>query len=61
MPPENDAPQNLVTLVLSEPMAKRLAMAAAKARKAPADLVVEILNRNLPQLDDPTRKRVAYT
>lgn len=61
MTPEPPTPPNVLTLILAETMAKRLAVAAAKARRSSAELVVEILNRNLPQLDDPTRKRVPYT
>lgn len=61
MPQKSEPPPNMLTLILSENLATRLALAAAKARKQPADLVAEILNRNLPHLDDPTKKRVAYT
>ena len=61
MPPESAPPPNVLTLILSENLAIRLAQAAVKARKGPAELVAEILNRNLPQLDDPTRKRVPYS
>ena len=49
-----------LTIRLPETVAKRLHLAATRTKRSPADVVLEMLDRNLPRLDAPA-KRAPYT
>jgi predicted DNA-binding protein len=49
-----------LTIHLPEAVAKRLKLAATRANRPAAEVVVDLLDRNLPRLEDP-KKRVPYS
>jgi hypothetical protein len=59
MAEDKKADRQVLTLYLPENLAKRLNLAATRAKRSPADTVLEILDRHLPGLE-PTAKRVPY-
>jgi predicted DNA-binding protein len=60
MPPEPAETVQPLTIHLPAALAQRLKTAALRAHQPAAELVLEILNRNLPRLEDP-KKRAPYT
>ncbi len=60
MAKENVGDKEALTIHLPEVVARRLKLAAARANRPAPELVVDILDRNLPRLEDP-KKRVPYS
>ena len=60
MAKENTGDKEALTIHLPELVAKRLKLAATRANRPAAEVVVDILDRNLPRLEDP-KKRAPYT
>ena len=60
MAEEKKGEKQALMIQLPETLAKRLSLAATRANCSLADMVLEILDRNLPRLTPPT-KRAPYT
>jgi hypothetical protein len=60
MAADNAGQQERLTISLPEELAKRLKLAATRAQRPAAEVVVEILQRSLPRLESAT-KRAPYT
>jgi predicted DNA-binding protein len=60
MAKEDAGDKETLTIHLPEAVAKRLKLAATRANRPAAEVVVDLLDRNLPRLEDP-KKRVPYS
>jgi len=50
----------LVTIRLPDALAQRLKLAATRSQRPGPDVILDLLDRNLPRLQDP-KKKVPYT
>lgn len=60
MAEEKTGEKQVLTLRLPETLAKRLSLAAARANLTLEQMALDVLERNLPRLQPPT-KRAPYT
>lgn len=60
MAEEKRGEKQVLTLRLPETLAKRLSLAAARANMTLEQMALDVLERNLPRLQPPT-KRAPYT
>jgi hypothetical protein len=61
MPEQNTKGKFPLTIYMDAEIAKRLAAAAAAQKRPPEDLVVDILDRSLPRLQDSNKGKIPYT
>jgi hypothetical protein len=57
---ENAGGKEALVIYLPAIVAQRLNLAATRSNRSAAEVVVDLLDRNLPRLEDP-KKRVPYT
>ena len=60
MAKENAGDKETLLIHLPEAVAKRLKLAVTRTNRPASELVVDILDRNLPRLEDP-KKLVPYS